>query len=111
MSASTDKRFPDDHVIETLRGARVPNSGRVLRTFADRASWLVRKIEGYQDRARDPKASYLVEELSAIAVAIELVENKRSENIAAYDTIRMLRQEIEQLRVDLAAATVKERER
>lgn len=84
----TNKRFPEDYVIETLRGSEVPDSNRVLRAFADRASRVVREIESYRDRARDPKAGYLVAELAAIAVAVELVDKRRLENIEKYQTPR-----------------------
>ncbi len=67
-------RFAEDHPIEMLRGAPRPGRKSVLRALARRAAWLSNKIEAFPDRARDLRASYLVEELTAIGIAIEAIE-------------------------------------
>jgi hypothetical protein len=69
-------RFAEDYPIEMLRGARRPNGKAVSRALARRAAWLVKKIETFTNRALDPAASYLVEELAAIVVAGEMIEEK-----------------------------------
>jgi hypothetical protein len=66
--------FADDHPLEMLRGARRPSRKDALRALARRAAWLTQKIETFGGRALDPKASYLVEELASIAVAVEAIE-------------------------------------
>lgn len=66
--------FADDHPIEMLQGAKKPSRKTALRALARRAAWLSNKIETYAGRALDPKASYLVEELASIAIAVEAIE-------------------------------------
>ena len=67
-------RFPEDHVIVMLQGSRRPTRTEALRALARRAAWLSNKIEQYGGRARDPKASFLMEELGSIAIAVEAIE-------------------------------------
>ena len=67
-------RFPEDHAIVLLQGARKPSWQKALRALARRTVWLSKKIETFPMRAQDPAASYLVEELAAVAVAVEAIE-------------------------------------
>ncbi|MDX2166841.1 MAG: hypothetical protein SF182_07245 [Deltaproteobacteria bacterium] len=64
-------RFADDHCIPALRGMKRPPVRKVRSAFARRAAWLERKCE--ERVARGLSVDLLVDELAAIAVAVELL--------------------------------------
>jgi hypothetical protein len=69
------KRFADDHFCETLRGVPIPKSSKVKKALASRCSYLMTKI---QERAIaagcERRNDFLLEELAAIVVAMEVYE-------------------------------------
>lgn len=75
--------FPEDHVIVMLQGAKKPSRKDALRALARRAAWLSNKIETFAGRALDPAASYLVEELASVAIAVEAIEAAKEPSPAA----------------------------
>ena len=74
MAVGAKGRFSEDYVIVMLQGSLRPSRTEALRALARRAAWLSNKIEEYGGRARDPKASFLMEELGSIAIAVEAIE-------------------------------------
>lgn len=78
----TRARFSDDHPIEELRGIARPNPSRVLRAFASRAAYLCKEMAKIAPPGTYHSASgrygYLVQELQAIGIAVELVEADRT---------------------------------
>ena len=83
--------FADDHPIEMLREGKRPTRKNALRALARRAAWLSKKIETFGMRAKDPKASYLVEELASIAIAVEAIEaSRQADGLSASEHARFV---------------------
>jgi hypothetical protein len=74
-----NSKFPDDHLIERLRGRSRPSSSGAMKRLASRAAWLIGRI--IEREHYDLPSDLDVDELKAIALAIEALDERRLRNI------------------------------
>lgn len=82
MKAAMRSRFADDHFCETLRGVAIPKPSKVKKALASRCAYLMNKIqERVIATGGERRNDFLLEELAAVVVAMEVYEATMKESV------------------------------
>ncbi len=69
-------RFPEDHPLEYVRGAKRPSVPNMLKTLARRAAWLTERVDKLSAKYgfEDVRNCQEMRELEAVARVVEILE-------------------------------------